>query len=48
MTEQEAKEIIRNDPKGDITARLEAINKALEVLGNDATMTDIWKWAERT
>ena len=45
MTEQEAKEVIRNDPKGDIIKRLEAIAVAEDVLGDDCTMSDIWKWA---
>lgn len=46
MTEEEAKEVINKDPEGNITKRLEAINTALSVLGKDATMKEIWKWAE--
>ena len=45
MTEQEAKEVIRNDPKGDVIKRLEAIAVAEDVLGDDCTMSEIWKWA---
>ncbi len=44
MTEEEAKEVIMNDPKGDIIKRLEAIAVAEDVLGDDCTMSDIWKW----
>ena len=46
MTEEEAKEIINQDPEGNIAKRLEAIDKAFEILGKDATMKEIWKWAE--
>lgn len=47
MTEAEAKEIILNDPNGDIVKRIEAIEVARSVLGEDCTMEDIWRWAER-
>ena len=46
MTEEEAKRIIRDDPHGDVIKRLEAIDVAESVLGDDCTMEDIWKWAE--
>lgn len=46
MTEEEAKEIILNDPNGDIVKRMEAIAVARSVLGEDCTMEEIWKWAE--
>lgn len=46
MTEREAKEIIRADPKGDILRRLEALDVAESVLGIGCTMGDILKWAE--
>lgn len=45
MTEEEAKEVIRNDPKGDIIKRLEALDVAESILGDACTMSDIWKWA---
>ena len=45
MTEQEAQAVIRNDPEGNIAKRLEAIDVAISVLGDDCTMSDIWKWA---
>lgn len=46
MTEQEAKKVIREDPGGNITNRIEAINVALSILGQTATMGEIYKWAE--
>lgn len=46
MTEEEAKRIIRDDPHGDVIKRLEAIDVAESVLGDDCTMEDIWKWAD--
>ena len=46
MTEEEAKKIIRDDPRGDVIQRLEAIAVAKEILGEDCTMKDIWRWAE--
>ena len=46
MTEEEAKEVIRNDPKGDIMRRLEALEVAESVLGISCTMGEILKWAE--
>lgn len=47
MTEQEAKNIIRNEAYTNIRKHLEAIQVAIKVLGEDCTMEDIWKWAER-
>lgn len=46
MTEEEAKKIIRDDPRGDVIQRLEAIAVAESALGEDCTMSEIWKWAE--
>ena len=46
MTEQEAKAIILHDPHGNIKNRLEAIRGAVKALGDDCTMSDIWRWAE--
>ena len=46
MTEEEAKQVIINDPYGNIIKRLEAIAVARSVLGEDCTMEQIWKWAE--
>lgn len=47
MTEEEAKEVIRDDPGGDSISRIEAIHVALRVLGQTATMGEIYRWAER-
>lgn len=46
MTEEEAKEILRNDPQGNIAARREAIDVAVRVLGEDCTMREIWRWVD--
>lgn len=46
MTTEEAKEIILNDPNGDIVRRMEAIMVARSVLGEDCTMKEVWEWAE--
>lgn len=46
MTEQEAKAIILHGPHGNIKSRLEAIRVAVKVLGDDCTMSDIWRWAD--
>ena len=46
MTEEEAKKIIRDDPRGDVIQRLTALAVAESVLGEDCTMEEIWKWAE--
>lgn len=46
MTEQEAKEIIKNEPYTNVRKHLEAIQVAVKALGEDCTMADIWKWAE--
>ena len=48
MTEEEAKAIIREDPKGDVIQRLTAIAVAEQVLGDSCTMEEIWKWAEKS
>ena len=47
MTEEEAKEVSRDDPGGDSISRIEAIHVALRVLGQTATMGEIYRWAER-
>ena len=46
MTEAEAKRVIREDPEGNIIRRLEAIEVAEAVLGEDCTMESVWRWAE--
>ena len=46
MSEEEAKKIILHDPAGSIVKRLEAIEVARSILGNDCSMEEIWKWAE--
>ena len=46
MTEQEAKRIISSyGAPANIAEHIEAIRVTLEVLGQDATMEDVWKWA---
>ena len=46
MTEAEAKKILSEyGAPANIAQHIEAINVALEVLGEDATMEDVWKWA---
>ena len=48
MTEQEAKAIISSyGAPANIAKHIEAINVALEVLGQDATMEEIWEWAKQ-
>ena len=43
----EAKRILTEyGAPANIAQHIEAINVALEVLGQDATMEDIWRWAE--
>lgn len=47
MTEQEAKAIISSyGAPANIAQHIEAIRVALKVLGQDATMTEIWRWAK--
>ena len=47
MTEQEAKAIISSyGAPANIAEHIEAINVALRALGEDATMAEIWRWAE--
>lgn len=46
MTEIEAKKIIRDDPKGNIAERMEALMIAEQVLGENYTIEQLWKWAE--
>ena len=46
MTEQEAKTIIRHEAYTNVRKHLEAIRKALETLGEDATMAEVYRWAE--
>lgn len=45
MKVEEAKRIIRDQPKGNIFERLEAIRVALCVLGDDADTDMIIEWA---
>lgn len=45
MTEEEAKEIINEPGYPDVTKTIEAIHVAEEALGDDATMSEIFKWA---
>ena len=46
MTEAEAKRILTEyGAPANIAEHIEAIRVALRVLGEDATMEDIWKWA---
>jgi hypothetical protein len=48
MTEQEAKKILTEyGAPANIAQHIEAINVAIEVLGEDATMEDIWRWAKQ-
>lgn len=46
MSEQQAKDVIVNDPHGNIIKRMEAIAVARSVLGENCTMEEIWRWAE--
>lgn len=46
MTEIEAKEIIKNDPMGNIAQRMEALAVAEKSLGEEYTIEQLWKWAE--
>ena len=48
MTVQEAKEIIRADPKGNIKQRMEALEVAEDELGENYTMTQFWRWVDDT
>ena len=46
MTEDEAREIIRHEAYTNVRKHIEAIEVAIRVLGDDATMADIWRWAD--
>ena len=47
MTEAEAKKILKQSgPPENIADHIEALQVALQVLGNDATMREVWQWAE--
>lgn len=46
MSEEEAKRIILEDPHGNIIKRMEAIAVAKNILGENCTMKEIWRWAE--
>lgn len=50
MTELEAKTILSSyGPPVNIAKHIEAIEFATKILGENATMTEIWRWAnERT
>lgn len=48
MTKEEAKEVLRQTgPPGNIVEHIEALHVALQVLGSEASMEDIWKWVEK-
>lgn len=46
MTKEEAKKILREDPKGNIWKRMEAILIAEKELGERCTISDVMRWAE--
>ena len=46
MTEEEAKVVIRTPGYPNVAEVLEAFDVAYEVLGKDASLTDIYRWAE--
>ena len=46
MTEEEAKVVIRTPGYPNVIEVLEAFDIAYEVLGQDATLNEIYKWAE--
>lgn len=46
MTVQDAKKIIREDPRGDIMRRMEALEVAKQYLPENYTAGDLYKWAE--
>lgn len=48
MKVEEAKRIIREQPKGNIAERLEAIRIAILVLGDDADEDMIQEWARHS
>lgn len=46
MKKEDAKRIIREDPKGNIWERMEAIMIAEKDLGEEYTTADLYRWAE--
>ena len=46
MTEEEAKVVIRTPGYPNVAEVLEAFEVAYEVLGKDASLTDIYRWAD--
>lgn len=47
MTEAKAKEVLRRSgPPENVAEHIEALQVAIQILGDDATMKEIWKWAE--
>lgn len=47
MTEAKAKEVLRrSEPPENVAEHIEALQVAVQALGDDATMAEIWKWAE--
>lgn len=47
LTVEEAKRVIREDtPDGNVAARLEALEVAMEIFGPDIRMTEVYKWAD--
>lgn len=45
--QEEAKRVIRQDPKGNVMARLEALEVAETVLGKNYTTGDLHRWADK-
>lgn len=49
MTEQEAKAILNNyGPPANVYKHIEAIEFATKILGENATMEEIWRWASES
>ena len=46
MTEEEAKVVIRTPGYPNVAEVLEAFEVAYSVLGKDASLTDIYRWAD--
>lgn len=46
MTEEEAKVVIRTPGYPNVAEVLEAFEVALSVLGKDASLADIYRWAD--
>ena len=48
MTEDEARAVIRTPGYPNVRKVLEAFDVAYRILGQDATLKEIYKWAEET